>query len=118
MPHTRRGLVVQRVTTVLLGGVLLGGCATVAPPSAAAPTGAEAYRPPPPREVSPVATVFNVLLSPIYFAFKVAVCGATVVVGGPATVLAGVTDPYGYGWQRQQLADGFTSNCGPPYTLF
>jgi hypothetical protein len=108
---------VRRLASGLLLGVMLAGCATAAPRSAA-----DSYAPetsaPPRQQASGVAAVLNVLVTPLYFAVKVAVCGATVAIGAPLTALAAVTDPYGYGWQRENLANGFAANCGPPYTLF
>jgi len=117
MARTLRPPAIRRLTSWLLLGVMLAGCATAAPRSTTSPYTAEVSAPPRQSD-SPVVTVLNVLVTPLYFAFKVVVCGATVAIGGPLTGLAALTDPYGDGWQRQELATGFAANCGPPYTLF
>jgi len=115
--RTLRPPAIRRLTSWLLLGVMLAGCATAAPRSVTSPYTADVSAPTRQPD-SPAVTVLNVLVTPLYFAFKVAVCGATVAIGAPLTGLAALTDPYGDGWQRQTLATGFAANCGPPYTLF
>jgi hypothetical protein len=66
---------------------------------------------------TPAGTVLRVLSSPFYLAFKVVVCAATTVIVVPGTMVTGISDPDGLGWQRQRLAEGFGANCGPPYWL-
>jgi hypothetical protein len=117
MARTLRPPAIRRLTSWLLLGVMLAGCATAAPRSVTSPYTADVSAPTRQPD-SPAVTVLNVLVTPLYFAFKVAVCGATVAIGAPLTGLAALTDPYGDGWQRQTLATGFAANCGPPYTLF
>ena len=90
---------------------LLASCATAPPQSA------ERYEPPaaaPPPELSPMASVLNVIAFPLYLCFKAAVCAATVVLAVPATAVTAVTDPEGTGWQRHDLAEGFATNCSFP----
>jgi hypothetical protein len=112
--------------------LLLSGCAahdvrpiedpgTVAGPMLPDPdapaTGRGAYAVPDDPVRTPAGTVLRVLSSPFYLAFKVVVCAATTVIAVPGTMVTGITDPDGLGWQRQRLAEGFGANCGPPYWL-
>jgi len=66
---------------------------------------------------TPAGTVLRVLASPFYLGLKIVVCAATTVIAVPGTMVTGITDPDGLGWQRQRLAEGFGANCGPPYWL-
>jgi len=115
--RTLRPPAIRRLASWLLLGVMLAGCATTTPRSATEPYMSEATGPPRQPD-SPVVTVLNILVTPLYLVFKVAVCGATVAIGAPLTGLAALTDLYGVVWQRQLLATGIEANFGPAYTLF
>src|SRR5215468_4274652 len=95
------------LSTGLLIGLVLTGCAT-APPA----TGRYDPAPPEPPRQSLMAGILNALALPLYIPFKAAVCATTVVFAIPATAVFAVTDPEGTGWQRQNVTDGFSSNCG------
>jgi hypothetical protein len=112
--------------------VLLGGCAahdvrvvedpgTPAGPMLAEPAVPESrrgeYAVPDDPVRTPAGTVLRVISSPFYLVLKAVVCAATTVIAVPGTMVTGITDPYGEGWQRQRLAEGFGANCGPPYWL-
>jgi len=92
---------------LMIMGIVLTGCAT-APPA----TGRyDPTSPEPPRQ-SVAASILNILTLPLYIPFKAVVCATTVVFAIPATAVFAITDPEGTGWQRQNVTDGFSSNCG------
>ncbi len=105
------------VAVGLLGIALIGCAAQAARPvgrygnASAAQSASEEPGP------TVTSTVLAVLATPVYFAFKAAVCAATAVIATPAMAMASITDPDGRGWQRQDLAEGFDANCGPPYYI-
>src|SRR5215510_9785879 len=95
------------ISTGLLGALLLTGCAT-APPA----TGRYDPAPPEPPRQSVMASILNALALPLFIPFKAVVCATTVVFAIPATAVFAVTDPDGTGWQRQNVTEGFSNNCG------
>jgi hypothetical protein len=102
------------VRRLLAGGLValtLSGCMT-APQPTAARYGSDLYADNPQYGV--MAGILNVLALPLYIPLKIVVCAATVAFAAPATAVTALTDPHGTGWQRQDLAEGFATNCGVP----
>jgi hypothetical protein len=102
---------IRRLLACALAALMLTSCATATTP----PPGryaSDGYGESP--QYGLMAGILNVIALPLYIPLKIAVCAATVVLAAPATAITAVTDPYGTGWQRQDLADGFASNCGLP----
>jgi hypothetical protein len=58
----------------------------------------------------------SVIGTPFYLVFKGAVCGATLVVAGPAAAFFALTPQYRDDAMRS-LGEGLEANCGPPYVL-
>jgi hypothetical protein len=100
-----------------LVGLVFAGCAAQAASTGAPSPAYPSYGFGAPEEPSPARTVFNVIGTPFFAAFKVAVCAMTIGIGAPELGFAALTDPEGVGWQRQDLADGFAANCGGPWVL-
>jgi hypothetical protein len=110
MPPSVRIAAVRRLVAGALVGVVLAGCAT-APTQPAGYYGAGSSESP---QFSVMAGILNALALPLYIPLKIAVCAATIGLAAPATAVTAITDPYGTGWQRQALAEGFADNCGLP----
>lgn len=54
--------------------------------------------------------------TPVYLAFKTAVCGATLAIAAPAAAVGALSySPHAP--DVDELGDGVAWNCGPPYVL-
>ena len=94
----------MRQPIVLLAAVL-GACSS--PPTPPAQPNA--------AQPSASSVVLSVLGTPFLIAAKIPICAATVAVAAP---VAGLSETVESGAEaRRILADGVTSNCGPPYLL-
>ena len=69
--------------------------------------------PPPPGTPTPASAVGT----PFYIAFKIPVCAATVVLGGPWAGVTGLVDDEQAREMRDDINRGLVQNCGPPYVL-
>ncbi len=71
---------------------------------------------PPPDNGAAVLAAFG---TPFLIVAKIPVCILTVVVAAPVGAVSSISDPatpFGHD-VRQGLADGISSNCGPPYAV-
>jgi hypothetical protein len=71
---------------------------------------------PPPDDGAAVLAAFG---TPFLIVAKIPVCILTVVVAAPVGAASSISDPatpFGHDI-RQGLADGISSNCGPPYAV-
>jgi len=105
----------QKQLPALLLALLLGACTTSttgsSPQNAAA---APSDRGVPPQS-SASMDLLSVLGTPFLIAFKIPVCAATLIVAAPT---AGMSEAVTNGEEaRRVLADGVSSNCGPPYAV-
>jgi hypothetical protein len=101
---------VRRLLACALVALMLASCATTTPPPGRYASDGYGES----AQYGLMAGILNAIALPLYIPLKIAVCAATVGLAAPATAIAAVTDPYGTGWQRQDLAAGFASNCGIP----
>ncbi len=104
----------RRLAWLMIGLLGLAACATTASgPDAARPA---SYDGSAGSGASAGQWAASVLGTPFYLVFKGAVCGATLVVAGPAAAFFALSEA-----NRQPalaaLGDGIASNCGPPYVL-
>jgi hypothetical protein len=85
--------------------MLLGACSTPTnPPDSAGNT-----------QPTASTTVLSVIGTPFLILAKIPICAATLAVVAPAT---GMSEVVTDGAQaRRVLADGLSSNCGPPYVV-
>lgn len=90
---------------ILCLAALLGACSSPPAPPAQSNT----------AQPSASSLVLSVLGTPFLIAAKIPICAATLAVAAP---VAGLSETVESGAvARRVLADGVTSNCGPPYVL-
>ncbi len=99
-------------TLAMLAALAAAGCATGPPPPG--PAGA---RDAPSPAARAGGWALSVVGTPIYVVIKSAVCVATLAIAAPASALIAVNRPHASEAVRRGLAEGLSTNCGPPYVL-
>ncbi len=103
----------KRFVSIGLLALGLAGCAA----RSARPVEFYGTHEPLPARRPATSTVLSVIGTPFFFAFKAAVCAATVVIAAPSAAILGLTDQGYQTRKREELDEDFAQNCGPPYVL-
>ncbi len=99
-------------TLAMLAALAAAGCATGPPPPG--PAGA---RDAPSPAARAGGWALSVVGTPIYIVIKSAVCVASLAIAAPASALIAINRPHASEAVRRGLAEGLSTNCGPPDVL-